>query len=154
MALLPPPGTGDGDRRLSSGERGDLGYPHPSPARPRARPRSSQPQRARTAARGARSEVPSLQGAAGRRRKWGCSPGEGATSPPEPLLEPPHGSGPPAPAGLRAGGRDGRLRTAPEAARAGVRALIGVRAAAARSDGRRRPSVRRGSRAGACGRPL
>lgn len=125
--------------------------PDPELGRGRPSPSVSAPQRGE---RGAGREVPSLQGAAGRRRKWGSSPGEGATSPPEPLLEPPHGSGPPAPAGLRAGGRDGRLRTAPEAARAGVRALIGVRAAAARSDGRRRPSGRRGSRAGGCGRPL
>lgn len=72
--------------------------------------------------------------------------------PPEPLLEPPHGSEPPAPAGRWAGGRDGRLRAAPEAARAGVRALIGVRAAAARSDGQNRPSAMSESRAG--GRPL
>lgn len=76
----------------------------------------------------------------------------GGVSPPEPLLEPPHGSEPPAPAGRWAGGRDGRLRAAPEAARAGVRALIGVRAAAARSDGQNRPSARSESRAG--GRPL
>lgn len=78
--------------------------------------------------------------------------GGGGVSPPEPLLEPPHGSEPPAPAGRWAGGRDGRLRAAPEAARAGVRALIGVRAAAARSDGQNRPSARSESRAG--GRPL
>lgn len=57
-------------------------------------------------------------------RRIPSPPGVAASSPPEPLPEPPHGSG----AGVRAGG----LRAAPGAARAGLRARIGERAAAAR----------------------
>lgn len=80
----------------------------------------------------------------------------GDPSPPKPLLEPPHGSWPPAPARRRrAGGRDGRLRAAPEAARAGVRALIGVRAAAAPSvDEAREPGGRAAAAGGRFNRPL
>lgn len=176
-ALLSPPGTGDaagpggvGDRCLSSGAaRGQAksgggntetsGIPHASPYTTpgsAGAPNPCVPARP-SGERGGGRGVASLRAAAGRgaaRPRRRMDGGERRTSPPEPLLKPPHGSGPPAPAGGRAGGRDGRLRAAPEAARAGVRALIGVRAAAARSDGRRRPSVRSGNRAGGCGRPL